>query len=117
MIEIGNFILDDKLKTGIRVKIDKNGKETGVFIIKNINNFLYIGGANAPKTTLETRLKRLASTVGGGTNERISGEIKKYLVDGKEVDIYVKKCSNINGKEIKKELIKTYNPIWNIVYK
>lgn len=27
MIKIGNFILDDKLKTGIRVKIDKNVKK------------------------------------------------------------------------------------------
>lgn len=114
MIKIGNFILDDKLKSGIRVKIDKNGKDTGVFIIKNINEYLYIGGANAPKTTLETRLKRLASTVGGSTNERISGEIKEYLIDRREVAIYVKKCTNIDGKEIKKELIKKYNPVWNI---
>lgn len=98
MIKIGNFILDDKLKTGIRVKVDENGKETGVFVLKNINKYLYIGGADAPKTTLETRLKRLTSTAGGGTNERISGEIEKNLID---------------GKEIKKELVKKYNPVWN----
>ena len=113
MIKIGNFILDNKLKTGIRVKIDKNGKETGIFMLKNINKYLYIGGANAPKTTLEIRLKRLSSTVGNGTNERISGEIKKHLINGNEVEIYVKKCTNIDGKDIKKKLIKKYNPIWN----
>jgi len=83
------------------------------------NRPVYIGICESPRTTLSKKMNQYQYLLGGSTNERIGGKIRKDIRAGKKIEIYaLNPTSNRKYKKVQLDLVKGLeNPLITIFKK
>lgn len=113
-VEVGEWKLAERLKSGIRFSLNKFEDERVIYAFVVNDETKYIGICEKSTTTLKDRMGRYKSLEGGSkgsgrksTNERIAIEIKDCLNHGKAVKIFaLKQGSLIQYKGLNVDLVK-----------
>lgn len=121
--EVGEWTLDENLKSGVRFLINELHNERAIYAYTVDGEARYIGVCDSTTTTLKDRMRRYQGMMGAGTNKRIAELIKGCLLEGKVVKILaLKPDTEIEFKGLKVDLVKglenplirKVRPVWNI---
>jgi len=122
-VEVGEWKLDSRLKSGIRYKLRKLQDDRVIYAYAVNETIKYIGVCDSTSTSLQSRMSRYQSMTAGGTNKRIANLIRKAIEVGSKVKIYAFKpdvelqlCElNVDlVKGLENPLIQEEKPEWNI---
>ncbi len=118
----GAWRLDPKAKGGVRCDLFAFRADRVVYAFVDDEAVAYIGICDSSSTTMADRMSRYQNVVGGGTNERIVGLIRKALSADHAVEIFALKPApgpqhlslNVDFiKGLEFPLIERLSPLWN----
>jgi len=114
---VGECILDEGLKSGVRFRIGKLQDERVIYAYTVDSEVKYIGICDSTTTTLKDRMGRYQGMIGAGTNKRIAEAIKECLLEGQVVKILaLKPDTELEFRGLKIDLVKGLeNPVLNKV--
>jgi hypothetical protein len=83
--QVGECILDNGLKSGVRFRLDRMKKDRVVYAFSADGEIKYIGVCESSDTTLDKRMGRYQGLVGSGTNMEIAYSIRDCLEEERKV--------------------------------
>jgi len=120
--QVGECVLDNNLKSGVRFRLDRMKKDRAVYAYSVDGEVKYVGICDSSTTTLGDRMGRYQGLIGNGTNMRITSKIENCLLAGSKVLILSWKPDfeiEIGGlkidlvKALENPLIRELKPEWN----
>ena len=121
-VHVGEWLLDGKLKSGVRPNLEALKNERVVYLFAVDARPKYVGVCQEDTTTLMARMNRYKSMADSGTNENVAKLIRDALLSRKNVSIWALKPPDYyrHGdlkidlvKGLENPLIDRFKPEWN----
>ncbi len=121
-IHVGDWNLDNNLKSGIRYKLNDLERVRAIYAFVVGKEVKYIGVCEVSRTTMKDRMSRYQNRQGSGNNKYIADLIKNQLQGGSTVQIFALSPTEIIDykglnidivKGLENPLVIKFNPEWN----